>query len=71
MFSLKLGTNIWMLLKKSSAIVMTSVLIGGCATIRHSEIPYFIQKLEEHSFTPAERETIGELLRYVNELETE
>tara|TARA_R100001198_G_scaffold97000_1_gene90736 strand:- start:4576 stop:4764 length:189 start_codon:yes stop_codon:yes gene_type:complete len=58
-------------LKSVAVIVTTSALIAGCATIRKSEIPFFIQKLEEHSFTPEEKQTIGEILRYVNELESQ
>ena len=56
-------------LKSAVIIAITSASIAGCTTIKRSEIPYFIQKLESHSFTPAEKETIGELLRYVNDLE--
>lgn len=30
-----------------------------------------IQSLERHEFDPEERRTIGELLKYINELENE
>lgn len=46
-----------------------TVLMSGCVAIPKSEIPYFIERLEAHSFSPEERETIGELLRYTAELE--
>jgi hypothetical protein len=62
--------NIGLRLKAAAMIVMISALTVGCGTTRRSEIPYFIQKLEGHSFTLPEKETIGELLRYVNDLES-
>ncbi len=56
-------------LKSAAIIAITSASIVGCTTIKRSELPYFIGKLEEHSFTSEEKETIGELLRYINDLE--
>ena len=56
-------------LKSAVIIAITSASIVGCTTIKRSELPYFIEKLEEHSFTPEEKGTIGELLRYINDLE--
>ena len=56
-------------LKSAVIIAITSASIVGCVTIKRSELPYFIEKLEEHSFTPEEKDTIGELLRYINDLE--
>jgi|TARA_R100000664_G_C2734995_1_gene124633 hypothetical protein len=56
----------------SSAVttIMISVSIVGCTTIKKSEIPGFIQKLEQHSFSLEEKETIAEILHYVNDLES-
>ena len=57
---------------KLAAISATiSLSIVGCmTTIKKSEIPGFIQKLEQHSFSPEEKETIAEILRYANDLES-
>tara|TARA_B100000530_G_scaffold332601_1_gene279217 strand:+ start:2784 stop:2981 length:198 start_codon:yes stop_codon:yes gene_type:complete len=57
-------------IKLAAISVTISLSIVGCTTtIKKSEIPFFIQELEKHSFSPEEKETIGELLRYANELE--
>jgi len=40
-------------------------------TMRTSRVPYFIENLEKHSFTLEQKETIGEILHYVNELESQ
>jgi len=50
--------------------MLTSALMSGCAVTQKSEIPYFIKRLEAHSFSEEERETIGEILRYTAELES-
>jgi len=55
--------------KNVVVIATISSLIVGCMTMRTSRLPYFIENLEKHSFTPEQRETIGEILRYVNDLE--
>ena len=54
-----------------NVVIITTIssLIVGCMTMRTSRLPYFIETLEKHSFTPEQRETIGEILRYVNDLE--
>jgi hypothetical protein len=49
----------------STVILSTS----GCVTLRQSRIPEFLQKLNNHEFSIEEKETIGEILHYVNELE--
>jgi hypothetical protein len=41
----------------------------GCVTVRPSRIDEFIEKLSQHEFTLPQREAIGEVLDYVNELE--
>ena len=52
---------------------MMILLMSGCSLLNPSppptKIPYFISKLKAHSFTTKEKETIAEILRYVNELE--
>jgi len=60
------------MLKKSLIVVTLStalVLMSGCATLRQSRIPEFIEELDQHEFISSERETIGDILDYVNELE--
>jgi hypothetical protein len=60
------------MLKKSLIVVTLStalVLLSGCATLRQSRIPEFIEELDQHEFSSSERETIGDILDYVNELE--
>jgi len=39
--------------------------------MRPTKIPYFIEQLEQHEFTPAQKKTIGALLKYTNELESQ
>lgn len=41
----------------------------GCVTVRESRVPVLIEHLNRHEFTPSQRETIAELLRYINDLE--
>jgi len=45
------------------------VLMSGCVTLRESRIPEFIEELDQHEFSSSERETIGDILDYVNDLE--
>ena len=45
------------------------VLMSGCVTLRESRIPEFIEELYQHEFSSSERETIGDILYYVNYLE--
>jgi len=45
------------------------VLMSGCVTLRESRIPEFIEELDQHEFSSSERETIGVILDYVNDLE--
>jgi hypothetical protein len=45
------------------------VLMSGCVTLRESRIPEFIEELDQHEFSSSERETIGDILDYVNVLE--
>jgi len=62
------------MLKKSLIVVTLStalVLMSGCATLRQSRIPEFIEELDQHEFSSSERETIGDILDYVNELEND
>ena len=62
-------TNIPNIIKAAAALVWMTVSMSGCAVIKKSEIPVFIERLEAHSFSASERETIGDLLRYAAELE--
>jgi hypothetical protein len=43
--------------------------MSGCVTLRESRIPEFIEELDQHEFSSSERETIGDILDYVNDLE--
>jgi len=47
------------------------ILLSGCVTLKESRIPEFLQKLNNHEFSIEEKETIGEILYYVNELENQ
>ena len=60
------------MLKNLQLVVTVStalVLMSGCVTLRESRIPEFIEELDQHEFSSSERETIGDILDYVNELE--
>lgn len=57
--------NLQLVVTVSTALILTS----GCATLRESRIPEFIEELNQHEFSSSERETIGEILDYVNDLE--
>jgi len=62
------------MLKNLQLVVTLStalVLMSGCATLRQSRIPEFIEELDQHEFSSSERETIGDILDYVNELEND
>ena len=50
---------------------IASILPSGCVTLKESRIPEFLQKLNNHEFSIEEKETIGEILYYVNELENQ
>ena len=45
------------------------VSMSGCVTLRESRIPEFIEELDQHEFSSSEREPIGDILDYVNDLE--
>jgi hypothetical protein len=55
------------------AATMSTVILStsGCVTLKESRIPEFLQKLNNHEFSIEEKETIGEILHYVNELENQ
>jgi hypothetical protein len=60
------------MLKNLQLVVTVStalVLMSGCVTLRESRIPEFIEELDHHEFSSSERETIGDILDYVNDLE--
>jgi len=60
------------MLKNLQLVVTVSialVLMSGCVTLRESRIPEFIEELDQHEFSSSERETIGDILDYVNDLE--
>ncbi len=53
-----------------SVIIVTLLLsTTGCVTLTQSKIPTLIESLNKHEFSEEERDTIGELLEYINELE--
>jgi hypothetical protein len=47
------------------------IFSNGCVTLKQSRIPEFIQELNSHEFSPEERQTIGEILNYINQLENQ
>jgi len=57
--------NLLLVVTMSTALVSMS----GCVTLRESRIPEFIEELDQHEFSSSERETIGDILDYVNDLE--
>jgi hypothetical protein len=62
------------MLKNLQLVVTVStalVLMSGCVTLRESRIPEFIEELDQHEFSSSERETIGGILDYVNDLEND
>ncbi len=58
-------------LRIAGTLVIASLSIGGCTTIRPSRIPEMIQRLDAHDFNKEEKQTISELLHYINSLENE
>jgi len=62
------------MLKNLQLVVTTSIVflsMSGCATMKESRIPEFLQELNSHEFNQAQKETIGEILDYVNDLENQ
>ena len=62
------------MLKNLQLVVTVStalVLMSGCVTLRESRIPEFIEELDQYEFSSSERETIGGILDYVNDLEND
>ena len=59
--------NLLLVVTLSTALV----LMSGCVTLRESRIPEFIEELDQHEFSSSERETIGGILHYVNDLEND
>jgi hypothetical protein len=59
--------NLLLVVTLSTALVFLS----GCVTLRESRIPEFIEELDHHEFSSSERETIGGILDYVNDLEND
>ena len=54
------------------ATISTTVLLSnGCATLKQSRIPEFLQELNNHEFDQEERQNIGENLEYINKLENQ
>lgn len=51
----------------STALILSS----GCVTLRKSRVPEFLKELSNHEFNQEERQTIGEILEYVNQLENQ
>jgi len=48
------------------------LLMTGCApTLRPTKLPYFLEKLDQHQFSPEEKRTLGEILHYINDLEND
>ena len=45
--------------------------MSGCVTTRPSKIPYFLEEIDRFEFEADEKEVIGKMLYYINELENE
>jgi len=58
-------------LLKGVTLSISLVLMSGCATLKPSRIPEFIEELDQHEFSSSERVTIGDILQYVSELEND
>jgi len=62
-------------MKKNFYVALTisilSLLMTGCVpTIKQSKIPVFLERLKNESFTKEQKVIVGDLLHYVNDLET-
>jgi hypothetical protein len=54
------------------ATISTALIsISGCVTLKKSRVPEFLEELSNHEFNQEERQTIGEILEYVNQLENQ
>lgn len=53
----------------SVTVSIALVSVSGCMTLKESRIPEFIEELDQHEFSSSERQTIGKLLNYINDLE--
>ena len=47
------------------------ILMTGCVTVRQSKVPTFLQRLNSLEFNVEQRELIGDMLHYINDLENE
>jgi len=63
----------WIDMRNKSVLSVTIGILllstTGCVTLTQSKIPILIEDLNKHDFSADERETIGGLLEYINELE--
>ena len=50
-------------------LITASVLSSGCATSKPTRVPEFISKLSQQQYSPEQKQVIGEMLRYINDLE--
>jgi hypothetical protein len=52
-------------------MLILSLSMTGCIpTIKQSKIPNFIERLKQEQFTKEQKVIVGDLLHYVNDLET-
>jgi len=52
------------------AVTLIVLLTHGCTpTLRPTRLPEFLEKLDQHRFSPEEKRTLGEILHYINQLE--
>jgi len=63
-------------MKKSFYVVLTmsilSLSMTGCIpTIKQSKIPNFIERLKQEQFTKKQKVIVGDMLHYINDLETD
>jgi hypothetical protein len=62
-------------MKKSFYVVLTTSILSlstiGCApTIKQSKIPSFLERLKQERFTKEQKVIVGDMLHYINDLET-
>jgi len=54
-----------------AAISILMILMTGCVTVRQSKVPTFLERLNSLDFNVEQRELIGDMLHYINDLENE
>ncbi|MDC0283375.1 hypothetical protein OAK55_01365 [Akkermansiaceae bacterium] len=54
----------------SVTAICVMLLMSGCTpTLRPTKLPYFLEKAKEQTWTEDQKQTVGEMLHYINDLE--